>query len=59
MIQAESKEALQILNLIERLNEMLRSEKPVLVGPMQKSFTESFIKMLERELRRLSRPVKQ
>ncbi|MGD0576681.1 MAG: hypothetical protein ABSA74_01220 [Candidatus Staskawiczbacteria bacterium] len=42
----------KLRSLIEDLRETLLGENPLLFGPMQVSFTQSYIKLLERELRR-------
>jgi len=48
----EPDEVEALRDLIEILRGTLLGDKPLLVGPVQTSFTQSYIKLLEKELRR-------
>ena len=49
---AHNAEIKKLSSLIKSLRETLLGDKPLIVGPVQASFTQSYIKLLEKELRR-------
>ncbi|MGA2417857.1 MAG: hypothetical protein ABSF55_01275 [Candidatus Staskawiczbacteria bacterium] len=48
-MQNESDRAKKLRSLIDALRETLIGDEPLLAGPVQTTFTQSYIKLLEKE----------